>query len=104
MAATIDKREIYLDNAATTSVYPEVIEAMSECLRSNFGNPSALYRLGDSSTLALTEARGMIAKTLGCSPDEIYFTSGGSESDNWAVKGIAEAYSSKGKHIIIDLW
>lgn len=100
MAATIDKREIYLDNAATTSVYPEVIEAMSECLRSNFGNPSALYRLGDSSKLALTEARGMIAKTLGCSPDEIYFTSGGSESDNWAIKGIAEAYSSKGKHII----
>lgn len=95
-----EKRQIYLDNAATTFVYPEVIDAMSNCLRDNYGNPSTLYSIGDDARFLVSDARGIIAKTLHCSPEEIYFTSGGTESDNWVIKGIAEAYQNKGKHII----
>lgn len=100
MTAVVEKRQIYLDNAATTSVYPEVIEIMSDCLRDNYGNPSTLYSIGDTARLLVSDARDAIAKTLGCLPDEIYFTSGGSESDNWVIKGIADAYRYKGRHII----
>ena len=96
----MNKREVYLDNAATTAMYPEVIEVMSQCLKEMYGNPSALYAIGDTARLAVTEARSRIAATLGCLPEEIYFTSGGSESDNWAIKGTADSYGSKGKHIV----
>lgn len=96
----MNKREVYLDNAATTAMCPEVIEAMSQCLKEMYGNPSALYALGDTARLAVTEARSRIAATLGCLPEEIYFTSGGSESDNWVIKGIADSCSDKGRHII----
>ena len=73
---------------------------MSDCLRDNYGNPSTLYSIGDTARLLVSDARDAIAKTLGCLPGEIYFTSGGSESDNWVIKGIADAYRYKGRHII----
>ena len=95
----MERREVYLDNAATTSVHPDVIEKMTQALQ-DYGNPSALYRYGDTARFSVNESREIIAETLGCSPVEIYFTSGGSESDNWAIKGIASAYANKGKHII----
>lgn len=83
------KREVYLDNAATTAVYPEVVDSMTKCLKEMYGNPSAMYRYGDIARQKVMDAREEIARTLGCLPGEIYFTSGGSESDNWAIKGIA---------------
>jgi len=91
---------IYLDNAATTKTAPEVVEAMLPYFTEHFGNPSSIYSLGSSSKKAVTESRETIAEVLGCKTNEIYFTAGGSEADNWAIKAAAEAYSSKGKHII----
>ena len=91
---------IYLDNAATTKTAPEVVEAMLPYFTEYFGNPSSIYSLGAASKKAVTESREFIAQTLGCKTNEIYFTAGGSESDNWALKATAEAYSAKGKHII----
>jgi len=96
----MEKREVYLDNAATTAVHPEVIEAMTLCLKNNYGNPSSMYRYGDIARTQINEAREKIAQTLGCLPSEIYFTSGGSESDNWVIKGVAQKLESYGKHII----
>ena len=96
----MEKREVYLDNAATTEMYPEVIEAMTLCLKNNYGNPSSLYRLGDTSRNMMNEARDKIASTLGASQSEIYFTSGGSESDNWVIKGVAQKLQANGRHII----
>ena len=93
-------REVYLDNAATTSVDPLVAEEMASIIRNDYGNPSALYSLGEVAKNHVIEARDRIAGTLGCSPNEIYFTSGGSESDNWAIKGIADIYSGRGNHIV----
>ena len=93
-------RTVYLDNAATTAVYPDVAEVMADAIKNIYGNPSALYHFGDMAKTEVDTARESIAATLNCSPDEIYFTSGGSESDNWAIKGIAEAYKDKGNHII----
>ena len=94
------KKEVYLDNAATTKMYPEVIAKMVDVLNNEYGNPSANYQLGVQGSSLINESREIIAGTLGCQPNEIYFTSGGTESDNWAIKGIAEAYSYKGRHII----
>ncbi|MCM1045354.1 MAG: cysteine desulfurase NifS [Candidatus Gastranaerophilales bacterium] len=91
---------IYLDNAATTKTAPEVVEAMLPYFSECYGNASAIYGLGSESKKAITEAREKIAGCLGAKPQEIYFTAGGSESDNWALKAAAEAYKSKGKHII----
>lgn len=91
---------IYLDNAATTKTAPEVVEAMLPYFTEHFGNPSSIYSLGSQSKKAVTESREVIAQTLGCKTNEIYFTAGGSEADNWAIKAAAEAYASKGKHII----
>ncbi|HCL01552.1 MAG TPA: cysteine desulfurase NifS [Lachnoclostridium phytofermentans] len=91
---------IYLDNAATTQTRPEVVEAMLPYFYENYGNPSSVYEIATRSRKAVTEARDVIAKTLGCENNEIYFTAGGSESDNWAIKGVAEAYRDKGNHII----
>ena len=91
---------IYLDNAATTKTAPEVVDAMLPYFTEHYGNPSSIYSLGSESKKAVTEARETIASFLGCKTNEIYFTVGGSESDNWALKAAAEAYKSKGKHII----
>ncbi len=91
---------IYLDNAATTRVYPEVVEAMTPYFTAIYGNPSAFYSFANSAQKAVSEARENVAGLIGAKPEEIYFTGGGSESDNWAIKATAEAYSKKGKHII----
>ncbi len=94
------KREIYLDNAATTRMPDVVKEAMEPYLGENFGNASTMYRYGEEAREALERTRKIIADTLEAKPSEIYFTSGGSESDNWAVKGIAGEQKKEGRHII----
>lgn len=91
---------IYLDNAATTKTAPEVVEAMLPYFSECYGNPSSIYSLGAKSKEAVTEARECIAGSLGAQTNEIYFTAGGSEADNWALKATAEAYADKGRHII----
>lgn len=93
-------RLIYLDNAATTQVKEEVLQEMLPYFRENFGNPSAIYGFAQESMKAVNKARKQAADLIGAKPEEIYFTAGGSESDNWALKAVAEAYESKGKHII----
>lgn len=91
---------IYLDNAATTRTAPEVVEAMLPYFTEFYGNASTVYEFGGKSKEAVAKAREIIANTIGAKENEIYFTAGGSESDNWAIKATAEAYKSKGKHII----
>lgn len=91
---------IYLDNAATTKVSQSVVDAMLPFYTEYYGNASTVYSLGAKSKEAITESRERIAAALGASANEIYFTAGGSESDNWALKATAEAYANKGKHII----
>ncbi|MHC1748372.1 MAG: cysteine desulfurase NifS [Cellulosilyticaceae bacterium] len=92
--------KIYLDNAATTPVKKEVVEAMLPYFTESFGNPSSVYQIAQQNKKALDESRETIAKHLGASTNEIFFTSCGTEADNWAIKGIAEAYREKGNHII----
>ena len=94
------KRFVYVDNAATTSVAPEVLEAMLPFFKNNYGNASSLYSKGRDAKVALEDARERIAAILKCKPSEIFFTSCGCESDNWAIKGTALAHAKKGKHII----
>ncbi len=94
------KKMIYLDNAATTPTAPEVIEAMLPFYERRYGNPSALYDLGQKSHDAIEESRKIIAQSIGAQPEEIYFTAGGSESDNWALKCTAESMVMRGRHII----
>jgi len=91
---------IYLDNAATTKCAPEAVQAMLPYFSEHYGNPSSIYRLGSEGKKAVSGARSTIAKSLNADLAEIYFTAGGSESDNWALVAAAEAYESKGKHII----
>ncbi len=91
---------IYLDNAATTQVYPEVLDAMLPYFTEHYGNPSAIYSFAGESKKAVDEARANVAELINARTEDIYFTGGGSESDNWALKATAEAYESKGKHII----
>ncbi len=91
---------IYLDNAATTQVYPEVLEEMLPFFSECYSNPAAVYSYATESRKAVDKARRNIAELIQAKPEEIYFTGGGSESDNWALKATAEAYASKGKHII----
>lgn len=91
---------IYLDNAATTQVYPEVMEAMLPFFTEYYGNPSAIYSFADEAKKAVDEARVTLAKGIHAKTEEIYFTGGGSESDNWALKAVAEAYGTKGKHMV----
>ena len=91
---------IYLDNAATTKIDHEVYEAMKPYFEEQYGNPSSIYSFAGKSKKALDEARETVASFLGAKPAEIYFTGGGSESDNWALKATAEAYRDKGNHII----
>lgn len=94
------KKPIYLDNAATTATRPEVVQAMLPYFGEFYGNPSTIYSLGTSSKQAEEQARKIIGDSLGAPAQDIYFTAGGSESDNWALKAAAEAYADKGKHII----
>lgn len=94
------KKIIYLDNAATTQTAPEVVEAMLPYFTEWYGNPSSIYSLASESKKAVMQARESLADLLGAAPEEIYFTAGGSEADNWAMKAAAEAYAEKGKHII----
>ena len=91
---------IYLDNAATTKTAPEVVEAMLPYFTEMYGNPSSIYDFASKSKEGVTKARGQIADALGAKREEIYFTAGGSEADNWALKATFEAYKSKGNHII----
>ncbi len=91
---------IYLDNAATTKTAPEVVEAMLPYFTEMYGNPSAIYSLGSAGKKAINEARRTIASALGAKQEEIYFTAGGTEADNWAIKAAAESYGNRGKHII----
>ncbi len=94
-------RFVYADNAATTPVSAEVIAAMQPCFESVWGNPSSLHAKGREARVMLDSARESIAKTLGCQPSEIYFTSCGTESDNWAIKGAARRLKAKGKNKIV---
>ena len=95
-----EKRTVYLDHSATTYVRKEVLDAMVPYFTDHFGNPSSIYHIAGVSRKAIDTARAQVAKALGAGPEEIYFTSGGSESDNWAIKGIASANIKKGNHII----
>ena len=94
------KTRIYLDNAATTKTSKEVVDAMLPYFTEDYGNPSSIYEIGQRSKEAITKAREQIAQVIGAKTEEIYFTAGGSESDNWALKAAFEAYSGKGNHII----
>lgn len=93
-------RIIYLDNAATTQVSEAVLNEMLPFFRQTYSNPSAIYGFAEESKKAINKARTQAAELIGAKPEEIYFTGGGSESDNWALKAAVEAYSAKGKHII----
>lgn len=93
-------RQIYLDHASTTPVRPEVVEAMTPYFAEHFGNPSSIYPLGQEASDAVAAARESLAGLIGAAPREIFFTSGGTESDNWAIKGFARANAAKGRHII----
>ena len=94
------KKTIYLDNAATTKTRPEVVEAMLPYFTELYGNPSSIYEFSTPVKQAVADARATIARSIGANDNEIYFTGGGSESDNWALKETAVAYQDKGKHII----
>ena len=93
-------KRIYLDNAATTQVYPEALEEMLPYFSEIYSNPSSVYTFASEAEKAVDKARGAIAELINAKKEEIYFTGGGSESDNWALKAAAEAYASKGRHII----
>ena len=94
-------RKVYLDNAATTPMLPEVLEAMLPYLKDAYGNPQSLHRWGDEAREAVEDARGKVAALIGAQPEEIIFTSSGTESNNFAIKGLAAAQQSKGRHIVI---
>lgn len=96
----MEKRFVYADNSATTPVYPEVLEAMTPCFGEIYGNPSSLYSKGREAKRILDASRETIARVLNCKPTEFFFTSCGSESDNWAIKGAAKANVARGKHLI----
>lgn len=96
----MDKKLIYLDNAATTAILPEVLDKMMPYLTEYYGNPSSVYGLAGVSKEAIDKSRKTIADFIGAKENEIYFTAGGSESDNWAIKSAARAKKAKGKHII----
>ena len=91
----------YLDNAATTRVLPEAAEAAVHAMCEEFGNPSSLHRMGLEASHLLEDSRRTVASALGCLPEETYFTSCGTESDNWALKGTMRANEKKGRHLII---
>lgn len=88
-----------MDHAATTPIHPEVATVMKTYLEGHFGNPSSIYSIARESKEAVEKARGKVAQAMGAREDEIYFSSGGTESDNWAIKGSALALRKKGDHI-----
>ncbi len=92
---------VYLDNAATTQPDPAVISAMTEALAESWGNPSSVHERGKQAKMALETARNSIAKLAGCHADEVYFTSGGTEADNWAIEGALAASDKSHKHVIV---
>ena len=94
------RRLVYLDHAATTPTRPEVARAMLPYFSERFGNPSSLYALAREAKEAVEEARGRVAAAIGAAPEEVFFTSGGTEADNWAIKGVAAANRKKGDHIV----
>jgi len=94
------RKYIYMDNAATTKVRKEVLDEMLPYFSDNYGNPSSIYELGSTSRVAVEKAREQVAKVLNAEKNEIFFTAGGSESDNWAIKGVALRNKEKGNHII----
>jgi len=91
---------VYVDNAATTPLKPEVLKAMMPYLTDNYGNASSIYKIGRDAKKAINDARDTIANVIGANSNEIYFTGSGSESDNWAIKGTAQANKGKGTHVI----
>lgn len=93
-------KEVYLDNSATTRPLPEVVEYMTEVLTENYGNPSSLHNKGLAAERIMKRARKAIARKLGVNPGEVYFTSGGTESNNLAIKGVASTYKNRGRHLI----
>ena len=95
------KRFVYADNAATTPVSPQVLEAMKPWLLEQYGNPSSIYSIGRQARTAVETARRQVAKALDCEPNEVYFTSGGSEADNWALKGTVHLLAKQGKRHLI---
>ena len=94
-------RNVYVDNAATTPVSKHALDAMMPYLTEHYGNPSSIYTLGTTALMAIIKARGQVANALGCTPDEIIFTSCGTEADNWAIKGAARRLAKRGKKHII---
>ena len=96
----MEKRRIYMDYSATTPVKKEVVDEMLPYLTNYFGNASSFHSFGREAKNALDKARTQVANLIGAKPNEIYFTSGGTESDNWAIKGVAFANKAKGNHII----
>ncbi len=94
------EKKIYLDNAATTKTRPEVVETMLPYFTELYGNPSSVYEFAAQNKKAVDDARAKIANVIGADTSEIYFTAGGTESDNWAIKAVVEAYAAKGNHII----
>lgn len=98
--AKMEKKIIYLDNAATTRTKPEVVEAMLPYFTEKFGNPSSVYEFAGQNKAAVTQARETIGKALNAKAADIYFTAGGTEADNWALKATMEAYKEKGNHLI----
>ena len=94
-------RKVYLDNAATTPILPEVLEAMLPYFKDAYGNPQSLHNWGDEAREAIEDARGRVADLIGAQTEEIIFTSSGTESNNFAIKGLAMAQQSKGKHIVV---
>lgn len=97
----MENRFVYMDNAATTRILPQVLETMMPYLTEEYGNPSSIYRFGRDAQRAVMKARAQVADAIGANEDEIYFTSGGTESDNWAIKGTAAKWLSKGKANLI---
>ncbi|GKX29138.1 cysteine desulfurase IscS [Vallitalea longa] len=94
------EKRVYFDNAATTPTHPQVVEAMLPYFTQSFGNPSSIYEVGQINKRAIDNARQQVADLINAKPEELFFTSGATEADNWAVKGIAESYKNKGNHII----
>jgi cysteine desulfurase len=95
-----NKTRIYLDHSATTPAAPEVVEAMLPFFSKTFGNASSIHIFGQEAKVGLEEARGQVAALIGAEPAEIVFTSGGTESDNWAIKGAAYFFEGRKKHIV----
>ena len=91
---------IYLDNSATTKPCAEAVEAMTQALTENWANPSALYTFGIEANRQLRTARHQVAAAMGAEPDRVFFTSGGTEADNWAIFGTVKRLGKRGKHII----